>query len=75
MTDVTYEAEFVALTSEGALECAKNEPIPFKVEWSDISVERFWRPVNPLIREDDDLETKREKEWVWVATVKAKGHL
>lgn len=77
MTDVTYEAEFPGMTAEESLEQATNEEIPFSVDWKEISLCRFWesRTARDHEKDQDALEQFREKEWVWVATVKARGHL
>lgn len=81
MTNVTYEAEFPGESAEDALLDAKaaESVLPFEVDWDEISLNRFWEGGNTLLKDHKDdmlaLAEFREREWSWIATLKARGHL
>lgn len=79
MTEIDYEAEYPGVTAGDALHDAEEaeKHLPFNVSWSHIDLHRFWegqtRMVEENKRDQDILQEFREKEWEWVATLKAKG--
>lgn len=80
MTRVNYEVEFPGTTAEDVLRVASEEEarLPFVVEWSDITIHRFWDGPSDLVSsaagDENMLQALREKEWEWIATLKARGH-
>lgn len=78
MTKVTYSADFPGTTSEEALADAQtaSATLPFVSTWAKIDLENFWESTFVKQHKDDQdaLDEFREKEWTWIATLKATGH-
>lgn len=78
MTKVTYSADFPGSTSEEALADAQKaaDTLPFVSTWEEIGLEKFWDSSLAKSHKDDleALAEFREREWTWIATLKATGH-